>query len=137
MSTEEHQESIDSGAILLRIRHAMDARRLTIRVLADRTAVPYSSLRSYLDGRHAMPADVAARVARTLEVSCDWLLSGAPAFDQAPLAMCLRLIEDVRVLSDHKVGFDECAVMFSRFYASEIERSISPPPPRRPARHSK
>lgn len=61
-----------------RLRHAAAVRGLSQRELAERSGVKFRSLQEYL-ARRRMPADVLPRLAKVLNVSCDWLLTGEPA----------------------------------------------------------
>ncbi len=121
----------DNAVLGLRTRlaSAIEFRGYTIRRLADETRIPYRSLQSYLLGERSMSADAVRRVAETLCVSADWLLTGRPAvFDPTAIAICLSLIEDVRGLSGSKASFEECAALFERFYWRETVRLFPPDP---------
>jgi hypothetical protein len=104
---------------------------MTLIALANATGVPYRSLQAYLLARHALPADVAIRIAEALNVDVGWLLTGAsPPLDASLVRRSLELLEGVRQASAGKLSLGECAMIFAGFYSKLAkEQQPAPEPP--------
>src|SRR5690606_33939178 len=70
--------------VINRIKAAMQASDTNITALAKRAGLKYETLRSYLSGNRSLPARAIPDLARALDVSCDFILTGEPARMRAP-----------------------------------------------------
>lgn len=74
------------------LRAARIDQGLTLRDLAARTGLPYSTLSKLENGKMAMTYDKLVRLAQGLGVDLGSLVNGAPAADQAPPAVGRRSV---------------------------------------------
>ena len=74
----------------------MSAGGLNVTRLAERAGLPYRTLQDYLSGKHRVPASAIPGLARTLDVSADWLLTGEPVALHPPtLRRALRRVHAI------------------------------------------
>jgi len=84
------------------LRSELDYQGLTVKELSKKTGVPKTSLECYLRTKSNMPAaDVAVKIARVLDVSVEYLVTGeagkpfatAEKAKNQPLALMIQKIE--------------------------------------------
>jgi transcriptional regulator with XRE-family HTH domain len=68
-----------SSGISDRVRAAAQVEGMNIKQLAERSGIPYRTAQDYLSGKRRWSAGAISQIARALNVSCDWLLTGEPA----------------------------------------------------------
>lgn len=63
--------------LLVALKSAIKARRVSMRDLSDRLSIPYRSLQNYLSGESRIPADVLLRICAEIGLEADHLLKGS------------------------------------------------------------
>lgn len=79
----------DEG-LAARLRSILDARKLTIREVAEVIDVPYRTLQNQLLGRNKMPASTFARLLSYLELPAEFIATGRHQPRHRPIANALK-----------------------------------------------
>ena len=86
------------------LRAEMDFQGIKVKELASRTGISPRTLEGYLGNRASIPpADVAFKIARSLNVTVEYLVTGEERDPGLPLNMrCFELVTDFMELDEEK-----------------------------------
>lgn len=99
---------IMEGTFKNNLRDELNYQDITVKELASKTGIPKPTIDCYLSARHTMPpADIAVRIAKALNVSVEYLVTGKDEkiipHDYISYQPYRFLLEDLSKLSDDEI----------------------------------
>lgn len=96
------------GTFKNNLRDELNYQDITVKELASKTGIPKPTIDCYLSARHTMPpADIAVRIAKALNVSVEYLVTGKDEkiipHDYISYQPYRFLLEDLSKLSDDEI----------------------------------